>query len=92
MHVVIVRDEDGLEVRLTTVDSASGSGPVPVLQVTKGSVTRSFGPSDVMLDDIRAADLVQDWASRRSRTPEEVDAARAFLQRWPEGPQIGESS
>jgi hypothetical protein len=90
MNYLLRTDGHGGEARLTTESPASRHG-VPVLEVTGEGIIGTFGPRDVFgvpPKMMSAARLVHTWAMDPARTPQEKDAARRFLKRWPGGPQI----
>jgi hypothetical protein len=93
IHFLIMADEDGGTAYLTNQSSASSYG-IPVLQVSADDIDGDFGPADIIgnMDDlgdlIPAATVIAAWANNPERTVEELEAARLFLQQWPEGPQI----
>jgi hypothetical protein len=67
---------------LTTDHPASSHG-VPVVVVG----TEAYGPMDT-IGGRQAAKIVTAWGCKPDRTPDEQDAARAFLRQWPAGPQL----
>ncbi|OHD67197.1 MAG: hypothetical protein A2W19_11710 [Spirochaetes bacterium RBG_16_49_21] len=91
MNLLISKDKDGGCAYLTTDSPASHYG-APVLQISADDIDGDFGPSDFIDDGnghiFSGAQIVAGWVSQPDRTPEEISAARKFLQQWPEGPQI----
>jgi len=94
MHILIATREDGTTYHLTTEPLASHQGP-PVLRITGGlAIAGDWKAKDQLWDPLDVepfllpAKLVVAWAKLPGRSPNEIDAARAFLATWPEGPQI----
>jgi len=90
MNYLILTDDDGGTTRLTTEHAAS-SYKIPVLVIEAEDVAGVFGPADLIGDSgISGADVVAAWGRAPERTDHERDAARRYLQQWPDGPQIAE--
>ena len=90
MNYLITNDADGGTATLST-DSPMSSYGVPVLRISSADATGDFGPADAIRHRqprVLAADIVAAWAHETDRTPDEIEAARLFLQQWPEGPQV----
>jgi len=81
---LILTDEDGGAVRLTSTAAESSYG-IPVLEITGADISGAFGPGDLVgdLDKpetlVCAADIVRTWLQDPGRTPAEAQAARLFL-------------
>lgn len=86
MDYILTQDEAGGTARLTTESPRSSYG-IPVLRVDTEDLRGDFGPAE-RIGTGAAADVVAGWAREPDRTPEEIEAARAFLGSWPEGPQV----
>ena len=84
----------GGTMRLTNQTAASSYG-IPVLVIEDaGPLNGEFGAADIVGDwdgpgtCATAASIVATWGGKAERTVDEYDAARLFLQQWPEGPQL----
>jgi len=90
---LIATDPSGGEARLTNQSASSRYG-IPVFEITGQGIEESYGPADLIDHSVvggcllPAAFTIVGWAREPERTPEEIEAAREFLQQWPEGPQI----
>jgi len=91
MRYLVLNDPNGGMAYLTTESQGSSHG-VPVLEIRAGDVDGTFGPEDLIYDEsgpvMRAASLVELWASSPERSDDEIEAARRFLRQWPDGPQV----
>jgi len=90
IYHLVLTDPAGGTAHLTNRAATSHYG-VPVLQITAADVDGDFGPADLLGFPpklMRAADIVLAWATQPDRTDAERQAARLFLQQWPDGPQI----
>ena len=91
MKYVVLNDPKGGMAYLTAESQGSSHG-VPVLEIRAGDVDGTFGPEDLIYDEsgpvMRAASLVELWASSPERSDDEIEAARRFLRQWPDGPQV----
>jgi len=77
---------------LTNESRASRYG-IPVLEVTRGDVSGTFGPKDIIGEPpplFCTAQVVLSWGMKPDRTVDERDAARRFLSQWPAGPQLSD--
>jgi hypothetical protein len=71
---------------------ATGEGGAPVLRMEGVPNVRDgdYGPSDILRHGempMYAAGYVQSWALDKCRSDAGIEAARAFLRQWPDGPQ-----
>jgi len=95
MNYLILTDADSGTARLTDETCASRYG-LPVLVIDAEDCQGDFGPADLIgnLDRpeslMHAAEVVAAWGRAPERTDDERDAARRYLQQWPDGPQIAE--
>lgn len=89
--IVVCEDQTGGTAILTT-DSPQSHYGCPVLRIEAEDIDGDFGPRDLLGDPERgfvtAAEVVAGWIGRGDRNESEVEAARRFLQQWPEGPQV----
>ena len=92
MRYLVLNDPDGGMAFLTTESAVGTRDGVPVLEIRAGEVDGTFGPADLIYDEsgpvMRAAPLVEVWASSPDRSDAEIEAARRFCAQWPEGPQV----
>lgn len=85
MTKFVIADRRGARAVLVTDHPMAGGRPVLLVQA--GDVSGLYGPRDV-LRTASAGALVEVWAEQSGRTEAELEAARAFLGQWPEGPQV----
>jgi hypothetical protein len=65
---------------------------LPTAEVNTAHLRGTFGPAAVIVGKDQTlrtvAQAVVEWATRPERTQEEREAAKRFLEQWPQGPQL----
>lgn len=83
MNIFVLLGTEGGTATLTTDAPASHYG-LPVLRVVSRDLNGDFGPGDLLVPGVTAAQLVRGWARQPGRSDEEIEAARRFLSCMPE--------
>lgn len=87
MNIVLFHSEK--EGRLVLTKSAEGRVVIRIENVPN-VCDGDYGPSDILRPGevpMYAAGYVQSWALEKCRSDAGIEAARAFLRQWPDGPQ-----
>jgi hypothetical protein len=87
VNIVLFNSEK--EGRLVLARSAEGRMVVRIERVPNVR-DGDYGPSDILRPGevpMYAAGYVQSWALEKCRSDAGIEAARAFLRQWPDGPQ-----
>jgi hypothetical protein len=91
MNIVIMRDENGGKIRLTTESPGSRYG-IPVIRIEAADMPDSpdYGPGDTIVPGLTGFDLVEGWLAgevgeKHGELPPEIEAAaRRFLEQLPQ--------